>query len=131
MEHNSVQNNLNMSPKKLAIIAESLYLINLLLLPGIAFFILTWFYLKHEMHSELAGCHLRQTFSASIWAGMLLLLVNGVIILAGGYNSAYVWMIVISYFTICHSILVILGIIGLVKAIAGEKFHYPFIGPSF
>jgi uncharacterized Tic20 family protein len=116
--------------KNLAIMAEAFYLLNLLFLPVLAFFILIWLYLKYENYSELAGCHVRQTFSASIWAGLLLLLVTGVIVLAGGYNSPYIWSIVIVYFIICHSILVILGIIGLVKAMAGKKFHYPMIGPS-
>lgn len=115
----------------LAIIAESLYLANLLLLPGLAFLTLMWLYFKYEnKSSQLAGCHLRQTFSASIWAGLLLILVNGVIILAGGYNSPYMLIIMILYFTICHSSLVLLGMIGLVKAISGQKFHYPIIGPS-
>ncbi len=119
-----------MSNRTLAIIAESLYLLNLSLLPGLAFLVLGWLYFKYENHTGLASCHLRQTFSASIWAGLLLLLVNAVILIAGGYHSPYILIIVILHFIICHSILVILGIIGLVKAIGNKKFHYPLIGPS-
>jgi len=130
MQSKAVQESANVPGQSLAIIAESLYLINLLVLPGFAFLVLMWLYLKYENYSELAGCHLRQAFSASIWAGLLLLLVNGIIIMAGGYNSPYIWVIVILYFTICHSTLVILGIIALVKAMAGQMFHYPIIGPS-
>ncbi|RKZ45253.1 MAG: hypothetical protein DRQ41_00640, partial [Gammaproteobacteria bacterium] len=118
MQSKAVQESANVPGQSLAIIAESLYLINLLVLPGFAFLVLMWLYLKYENYSELAGCHLRQAFSASIWAGLLLLLVNGIIIMAGGYNSPYIWVIVILYFTICHSTLVILGIIALVKAMA-------------
>jgi uncharacterized Tic20 family protein len=118
----------------LAVGAESLYLINLLVLPGLAFLVLAWLYLKYENKYEslspLAGCHLRQTFSASIWAGLLLILVVWVIFMAGGVNAPYTWVIVILYFTICHFALVFLGIVGLVKALAGEKFHYPIIGPT-
>ncbi|HEC84722.1 MAG: hypothetical protein DRR08_08450 [Candidatus Parabeggiatoa sp. nov. 2] len=115
----------------MAVIAESLYLLNLLVIPGIAFLILVWFFFKYENNSpSLAGCHLRQTFSASIWVGLLLLLVNGVIIAAAGYNTPITWIIVIPYFIICHSALVLLGIFGLAKAMVGEKFHYPIIGPS-
>lgn len=117
--------------KSLAVIAESLYLLNLLVLPGIAFFILTWLYLKYENNSPaLAGCHLRQSFSASIWAGLLLLLLTSVVFFAGGYNSPYLWVTMILYFTICHSSLIIFGIFALVKALAGEKYHYPIIGPT-
>ena len=117
--------------KKLAITAEFLYLMNLLVLPGIAFLILTWLYLKYDSKSpSLASCHLRQSFSASIWAGLLLLLVTSIVFFAGGYDSPYLWVTMILYFTICHSSLIVLGIFGLVKAMAGEKFHYPIIGPS-
>ncbi len=116
--------------RSLAVIAESLYLMNLLVFPGLAFLVLTWLYFKYENQSELGGCHLRQTFSASIWAALLLLFVNAVIFIAGGYKAAHVWIIVVLYFIVCHSTLVILGILGLVKASAGEKFHYPVIGPS-
>jgi uncharacterized Tic20 family protein len=117
--------------KFLAVAAESLYLLNLLVLPGIAFFILTWLYLKYENNSPaLAACHLRQSFSASIWAGLLLLFLTSVVFFAGGYNSPYLWVTMILYFTICHSSLILLGIFALVKALAGEKFHYPIIGTT-
>jgi len=117
----------------LAVGAESLYLINLLVFPGLAFFILAWLYFKYENKYEsispLAGCHLRQTFSASIWAGLLLILVIWVIFMAGG-NKPYVWVTVVLYFILCHFTLVFLGILGLSKALAGQKFHFPIIGPS-
>jgi uncharacterized membrane protein len=117
--------------KYLAVTAESLYLLNLLVLPGIAFLILTWLYFKYEKNSPaLASCHLRQSFSASIWAGLLLLLLTSVVFFAGGYTSPYLWVVMILYFTICHSSLIIFGIFALVKALAGEKFHYPVIGPT-
>jgi len=115
----------------LAIVAESLYLLNLLVLPGIAFLILMVLYFKYENSSSLTvGCHLRQTFSATIWAGLLLMLVIWVIFEIGGYDTPYTWLIAIIYFIIFHNILVFLGIFGLIKAIAGEQFHYPIIGPS-
>ena len=117
--------------KFLAVTAESLYLLNLLVIPGIAFLILTWLYLKYENNSPpLASCHLRQSFSASIWAGLLLLLVTSIVFFAGGFNSPYLWVMMILYFTICHSSLILIGTFALVKALAGEKFHYPIIGPT-
>ncbi len=113
----------------LAMLAESLYLINLLLLPGLAFVILVWLYFKYASNAPpLASDHLRQTFSASIWAGLLLIMVNGIIIITGGYQAPYTWVIVIWYFTIGHSVLVLLGIVGLAKAMAGKSFRYPLIG---
>jgi uncharacterized Tic20 family protein len=115
--------------QELAVIAESLYLANLLLLPGIAFVILLVLYWRRARSAPpLALCHLRQTLSASLWAGMLLVMINGLIIALGGYTAAQLWVIVILYFTIGHSTFVMLGILGLARALAGQKFVYPLVG---
>ena len=115
----------------LAVTAEALYLVNLLLLPGIAFLILALLFYRQRRHAPvLARTHLQQTFSASIWAGILLVVVNALIVLLGGYAGPNIWVIVILYFTICHSSLILLGMLGLAKSLAGKCFKYPFIGGS-
>ncbi|MCU7931553.1 MAG: hypothetical protein KZQ90_12195 [Candidatus Thiodiazotropha sp. (ex Codakia rugifera)] len=114
---------------RLAIIAESLYLANLLLVPGLAFVLLMVIFFKHGKETPpLALSHLQQTFSASLWAGVLLVLVNLFIILMGGYEGPNTWMAVIIYFTLCHSTLILIGMFGLAKALAGKCFRYPLIG---
>jgi uncharacterized Tic20 family protein len=112
-----------------AVTAEVLYLTNLLLVPGLAFLVLAWLYLR-DRHSAppLARCHLAQTLSASIWAGIMLVVANALIILLGGYDSPNTWMIVIIYFTTVHASLVLLGTMGLARAMAGQHFHYPLVG---
>jgi hypothetical protein len=35
---------------------------------------------------------------------------------------------VILYFTFCHSTLVLLGIVGLAKAMAGQCWQFPLVG---
>jgi uncharacterized membrane protein len=113
----------------LAVTAESLYLINLLVLPGIGFLILVYVYYKNRNRCPpLAGCHLQQTLTASLWGGLLLVVANALIILLGGYTAPMTWTIVILYFTICHSTLVMLGMIGLAKALAGRIYIYPLLG---
>ncbi|MCU7810136.1 MAG: hypothetical protein KZQ77_02705 [Candidatus Thiodiazotropha sp. (ex Notomyrtea botanica)] len=115
----------------MAVTAESLYLANLLLIPGIAFIILLVLYLKHRDDSPpLALSHLEQALSASLWAGVLLVIVNVFIVILGGYTGPYTWMIVIIYFTVCHSTLILIGMLGLAKALAGKCYHYPLIGRS-
>ena len=115
--------------QNLAVIAQALYLINLLLLPGVAFVVLVWLYFRHAGQSPaLARCYLDQTLFASLWAGILLIVVNGVILLLGGYDASYTWVILVLYFTVVHTTLVILGTIGLAKAMAGKAFEYPLIG---
>ncbi len=114
----------------LAITAEVLYLLNLLLLPGLAFVVLLYLYRKH-LHTAppLSRCHLRQTVTGSVWAGVLLILANGLILALGGYQAPATWVILILYFTTCHASLVLLGVLGLSKAMAGQCYRYPLLGP--
>jgi len=113
----------------LAVAAEALYIANLLLAPGLSFAILLRLYFKHRATAPLlAVCHLKQTISASIWAGILLVIANLAIVLLGGYTSANTWTVAIIYFTTCHSTLVLLGILGLAKAMAGQNYVYPLVG---
>jgi uncharacterized Tic20 family protein len=113
----------------LAVAAEVLYLVNLLLLPGIAFIALVLVYFRSiKQAPALAVCHLRQTLSASLWAGGLLLVANISILLLGGYRSPDTWMVIIIYFTTCHASLVLLGVMGLAKAMAGQCYRYPLVG---
>ncbi len=112
----------------LAIIAESLYLANLLLIPGIAFIALLVMYRRHRDAPPLAVSHIQQTISASLWAGALLIVANAAIILLGGYDGPYTWAVAITYFTMAHSTLILFGMIGLVRALAGQCWRYPLIG---
>lgn len=113
----------------IAVSAEALYLANLLLLPGLAFLALLalWFAQRRDA-PPLGRCHLRQTLSASLWAGAILVLANALIIAFGGYQQPATWVIVILYFTTCHSTLVLFGILGLARAMAGKLYVYPLIG---
>jgi len=55
-------------------------------------------------------------------------LANGLILLLGGYDQPTTWVVLILYFTCCHSALILLGVLGLVKALAGQPYRYPLIG---
>lgn len=114
---------------RVAVAAQSLYLVNLLLLPGLAFIVLVLlYYWQRQSGTPFSLFHIKQTLSASLWAGMLLVGANLLILFSGGYDGPYTWMIVIVYFTMAHSTLIIFGMIGLVKALAGQRWSYPLIG---
>lgn len=129
MSHSASEPGDHQPGQTLAVTAEVLYLANLLLLPGLAFLVLLglWHKYRHTAPS-LALCHLRQTLSASIWAGLLLVIANAVIILLGGYRQPSTWVIAIIYFTMFHSTFVLLGVLGLAKAMAGKPYVYPLVG---
>ena len=118
--------------KTLAVTAETLFLVNLLLLPGLAFLALLLLYLaKRNSSAPLAANHLAQTTGVSVVGGALIVLVIALIVALGGFESGYTWMVVILYFTFIHSSLILLGVMGLVKAMAGQHFRYPLIGRLF
>ena len=114
---------------RIAVIAEALFLCNLLVIPGVAFFVLAIMYRRHiEQCNTLCRCHLKQTLIASLWAGFLIIVVNTYILLVGGYDQPGTWVLLIIYFTTIHATLVLLGVVGLSKALAGKHYHYPLIG---
>lgn len=134
MPHSEVENNLfdteeTQDGQALAVYAELFFLLNLVFLPVIGFIILTVLYLRYrDTAPALARCHLRQTFNASIWAGVMLILVNVLIFYLGGYDSPWVWLIFILYLTSIHSIFIMFGTFGLTRAMNGKHYHYPLIG---
>ena len=113
-----------------AIAAESLYLANLLIAPGLAFVALLWLH-RHTrtLAMPLACQHLRQTLIASLWAGALLAGLSTGILLIGGLASMWSWVALILYFTTIHATLVLLGMFGLARAMNGQPFRFPLIGP--
>lgn len=115
--------------QSLAVAAESLYLANLLLAPGLAFLAIAWLWYRHRTAPALARCHMDQAFFVSLWGGLLLAVFCIAFVLLGGIHREWTWVLVIIYFTCVHSALVVFGILGLAKAMAGRPYVYPWIGP--
>lgn len=112
-----------------AVQAEVLYLINLLLAPGLAFLVLLWLARRHRASiNPLTRSHLRQTLTVSVWAGMLLVGVPAVIALVGNLDQPTTWIVLLLYVLCCHATLVLLGVLGLSRAIAGKTIVYPLLG---
>lgn len=117
--------------RELAVIAEALYLANLLLLPGICFAILFWLWLRNRHSaSPLARQHLKQTTFVSLYGGLLIVILSTIFLALGGLDWEWTWVMVIMYFTCIHSTLVMFGMFGLAKAMAGQIWRFPLIGPA-
>lgn len=116
--------------QRLAVLAEALYLVNLLLAPGLAFGVLWWLWRKHRLTAPpLARQHLRQTLWVSVVAGVLIVCLSALLVAAGGLQSPWTWVVVLTYFVCVHGTLVLLGMVGLSKAMAGRPWRYPVVGP--
>lgn len=113
----------------IAILAETLFLANLLLIPLIPFLVLFSLYRKYSKKpGSLAFNHIRQTFIASLWAGVFIVCVVGVFYFLSNVSAAVTWTIIITYLTCVHSLFVMLGIYGLAKAMASQTVKFPLIG---
>ena len=116
-------------PRVVAVQAEALYLLNLLLMPGLAFLLLLRLNRRHAgSDNRLTRCHLKQTITASIWAGLLLVAVPGAVVSFVGLERPATWVVLVLYFVCCHAGMVLLGVLGLSRAIAGQTFVYPLFG---
>lgn len=117
--------------QNLAVLAEALYLINLLLLPGLAFALLLGLWLKYEGNAPpLARQHLKQATFVSLVGGLLIVTLSGLVLALGGLDWEWTWVILILYFTCIHSTLVLFGMYGLIKAMSVQIWRFPLIGPK-
>ena len=120
-----------MDGKDFAVLVESLYVANLLILPVLAFIVLALLFLKkHGSLPALADSHLEQTMSASIWIGVFFVIAALTVMLMNlvGIEDVTLWMIAVITFTIIHATMVLIGVFGLAKALSGKCWRYPVVG---
>ena len=124
----NTKNNLeqNSDSSSVAILAETLFLANLLLIPVIPFLILFYLYKKYaQQPNSLSFNHIKQTFMASIAAGVFIVGVVAVFYFLSNISAAATWTIIITYITCVHSLFIMIGIYGLAKAMSGSKVYFP------
>jgi len=108
----------NMLDKKNnAIIYQSLYLANLLLIPGVCFAILFWMFIKNKQQYGWQRIHLYRAVQLSAIAGVLLVaLPLGVVYGSNEFEASVMVMLV--YFVTMHALLVMLGMFNVARAMA-------------
>lgn len=111
------------SGNTLAILAQSLYLLNLLLLPGLALIgLLVLWWKNRNNHDSLGRCHLHQSL---ILSGLLVVLLGGgglLIWLITGTDPSAISMLLL-YLIVIHTGFVLIGMIALAKAMSHQHFH--------
>jgi len=111
-------NNKKEREKRLAIIYQSLYLANLLLLPGISFMVLLWyFYKQHKISINWYTIHLYRAVQLSLCAGLLLIVLPATYIFIDGEYTVSV-MVMLVYFVTLHTLFVLLGMLNIARAMA-------------
>ena len=124
----AVQNEDDQNESNIAILAEMLFLANLLLIPVVPFLVLFYLLRKYaDRPDSIAYNHLRQTFIASIFAGVFIVIIAAIFYFFSSTSAAITWTVIITYLTCVHSVFVMLGIYGLAKAMAGQAVKFPLI----
>ncbi len=113
-----------------AIIGEVLYLLNLLM-PILPLLFLIALNLKHRTTTNAyLRDHLKQPLVAAIISTNLFLLGCLFIIMTGGYKSiSFELILVLEVYTLAVVMpFLVPGLIGIIKAISGDRYRYPLIG---
>ncbi len=95
-------------------------LLNLTVLPVIGFIILLLIYQKSSSDS-IDHYYSVIGIKTNVFAGIALLLVSGLMILLGGFDSPWTWVYVVSYFTFVHALFILFATWVLVRSWTGEK----------
>jgi len=109
---------------KFAIIYQSLYLANLLLLPVISFLVLVYYFNKASQENALGSyrskfnrVHLYRSIQISALAGVLLGVAPVFYLFYSAQFSSSV-MVVVFYFVTLHACFVLIGMLNLARAMA-------------
>lgn len=103
--------------KNNAIVYQSLYLANLLLLPGLSFLLLLWLFVQRKQQLGWQRIHLYRATQLSLLAGVLLVLVPLIVVYGSNEFQASV-MVMLVYFVTIHALLVLLGMLNIARAMA-------------
>ena len=95
-------------------------LLNLTILPVISFIALLLIYRKTGANT-IGHYHAILGLKINLIAVAVLFLVSALMILLGGFNSPWTWVYVISYFTIVHTLFIVVALWALVRAWSGDK----------
>jgi len=109
--------------KRRAIIYQSLYLSNLLLVPGLSFAALLWLFVKHKQFKGLSKIHLYRAFQLSVAAGIFIIIIPLLIILLSNAFEASI-MVMLVYFVTIHAAFVMIGMFNIARAMAGKLPYF-------
>jgi len=114
---------------RLAITVEALYLLNLLLAPGLAYAGLLWLHFSGRTQGKpVAACHLAQALRAGLLGVILPAATTAYILAEGGFVTLGSWVAAEVYIIFIHTPLILVGLVGLLKAMAGKPYRFPLIG---
>lgn len=93
---------------------------NLTFIPGLGFLLLLLMNRRPDL-SDVGRYHVGFGIRLNLYAFAALILVSGLMIVLGGFSSAWVWVYVITYFTLVHSLFILTAVWALVRSWSGQR----------
>jgi hypothetical protein len=113
-----IDNNIDAITVKEASAAAMASLLNLTFLPAIAFI---WLLIKSKnATNKIAQYHFNFAIKLNLIAALALIVASALMIILGGFNSAWTWVYVITYFTFAHTTFIVIAVWALTKAWSGK-----------
>ncbi len=100
-------------------ISQTLFLMNLLLLPGISFLLLIWLFFTHKPTFGWQRIHLYRAMQLSIAVGIFLVGIPLFIMLFSTQFQASI-MVILVYFVTLHAAFVLLGMLNIARAMSAK-----------
>ena len=97
-------------------------LLNLTILPVIGFVALL-LVLRKTQAGEIDHYHAILGIKINVIAAIALFCVSAMMIFVGGFNSPWTWVYVITYFTIVHTLFIVVAVWALVRSWSGDKLR--------
>lgn len=102
-----------------AIIYQSLFLMNLLIIPGLSFLVLFWLFLKRKNQHSWQRIHLYRSVQLSFLAGFFIILIPLIVLVTTNAFEASL-MVMLIYFVTMHAAFVLLGMLNISRAMANK-----------
>ena len=109
----------NKIQKKRASYAAIASLLNLTFLPILGFFWLL-FSLRKASKKGIDHYHIVLGIKLNLVAGTLLFAVSGLMLYFGGFESAWTWVYVITYFMMVHTVFIVIAVWAMVRSWSGQ-----------
>jgi len=95
-------------------------ILNMTFLPGVAFVYLLYKLIKSDKNT-IDHYHARFAIVLNLAAALSLIIVSGLMLLLGGFDSAWTWVYVITYFTMVHTGFIIIAVWTMIRAWSGQR----------
>ena len=106
------------SSSNLAVACQSVFLANLLFLPGLSFVLLIWLFFKFKHRYGILRIHLYRAMQLSVVVGLVVFIPLIYVLLSD--DIQFQLMVMLVYFIIVHTSFVMIGMLNLARAMVNK-----------